>query len=234
MIGKPSEYGKPIDINEAEEHVFGFLLLNDWSARDIQGLEMPPLGPFNGKSFGTSISPWIVTIDALEAFRVAAPTKNPVPASYLRSSSAGEKKSHFAIQLKAAIEVDGCKPVTVCESKFEWLYWTIGEMIAHQTINGCPLNAGDILATGTVSGSTVDSHGCLLEITKGGKNPVALGDDISRTYLQDGDAVRLSGVAGTWGSDEFIGFGSCYGRLQESIRVPSKHDSPKHLQNSTG
>lgn len=215
IVGKPSAFGEPINIKQAEDHIFGFLLLNDWSARDIQGLEMNPLGPFNGKSFGTSISPWIVTIDALEPFRTTGPDKELAPAKYLQNQ---QSQSHYSIRLNAEIEVDETRYV-VCESRFEWLYWTVSDMIAHQTINGCPLNAGDILATGTVSGSTPGSHGCLLEITKGGKEPVSLAKDVARRYLEDGDVIRLTGSAGIPGTQEFVGFGTCYGELCESIRI---------------
>lgn len=215
VIGKPSKFTEPVNINDAEEHIFGFLLLNDWSARDIQGFEMNPLGPFNGKSFGTSISPWIVTLDALEPFRTASPVRELTPAAYLRNK---QERAHFAIQLGADIEADDQR-YTVCQSRFEWMYWTVSDMIAHQTINGCPLNAGDLLATGTVSGSTPNSHGCLLELTKGGKDPVTLGSGKIRRYLEDGDIVRLTGVAGDVGTQNFIGFGSCYGKLCDGLHM---------------
>ena len=209
VIGRPSKFGEPIDIKEADEHIFGFLLLNDWSARDIQGLEMNPLGPFNGKSFGTSISPWIITPDALEPFRVEGRAKEVSPASYLQNNG---RANHYAIRLNAEIEADGVRS-TVCQSQADWLYWSVPDMIAHQTINGCPLNAGDILATGTVSGSESGSHGCLLEITRGGKEPVKLSNG-NRTYLNDGDAVRLTGWAGNPETPDCIGFGHCYGQLR--------------------
>ena len=205
VIGKPSNFGEPIDIDEADEHIFGFLLLNDWSARDIQGLEMNPLGPFNGKSLGTSISPWIVTADALEAYRVEGTKKDSAVAPYLQSN---RKASHYSVRLGVDIEAEGAS-TTICQSQLDWLYWSVEDMIAHQTINGCPLNAGDILATGTVSGSQKGSHGCLLEITKGGKEPIDLKKGGQRTYLQDGDAVRLTGVT----PDGIVGFGFCYGQL---------------------
>ncbi|KAK5098953.1 hypothetical protein LTR24_001581 [Lithohypha guttulata] len=210
IIGRPSSLGKPININDADEHIFGFVLLNDWSARDIQGLEMNPLGPFNGKSFGTSISPWIITADALEPFRVSGRIKEELPAPYLRSK---RNTNHYAVQLNAEIEVHGARSM-VCQSRCEWLYWSVSDMVAHHTINGCPLNAGDILATGTVSGNEVGSHGCLLEITKGGKEPLDLSKGVRRTYLEDGDVVRLTGWAGTPGTGEYVGFGLCYGQLR--------------------
>jgi fumarylacetoacetase len=209
VIGQPSQYGKPVEINVAEEHIFGFLLLNDWSARDIQGLEMNPLGPFAGKSFGTSISPWIITPDALAPYRVAAPSKEIMLAPYLQHSS---REGSYAIEMKAAIEAQGIT-TDVCKSQFQWLYWTMADMIAHQTINGCPLNAGDILATGTVSGNKEGTLGCLLEITKGGKQSLKLQEGIERIYLHDGGAVRLTATAGEVGSPEYVGFGSCYGMV---------------------
>lgn len=226
VVGKPSKFGQPVKIDEADEHIFGFLLLNDWSARDIQGLEMNPLGPFNGKSFGTSVSPWVVTADALEPYRVAGPKKDLPGAPYLRSAS---NKTHYSVQLKVDIVADGV-PSTVCESRLEWLYWTVNEMIAHQTINGCPLNPGDILATGTVSGSNSGTYGCLLETTKGGKLPITLKSGAQRTYLVDGDAVRLTGFAGSSELSDVVGFGQCYGmlcvnQLEERYRQKEK-DQP--------
>lgn len=219
VIGRPSRFGEPIDIKDTDEHIFGFLLLNDWSARDIQGLEMNPLGPFSGKSFGTSISPWIITPDALEPFRNAGRGKEVSGVSYLQS----DKANHYSIQLNAEIEVNGVRTV-LCRSRCEWLYWSINEMIAHQTINGCPLNAGDILATGTISGSESGSQGCLLEITRGGKEPVSLSRGEERIYLEDGDAIRLTGWAGPPGTPECVGFGQCYGQLRGrgQVKVPDR------------
>lgn len=174
---------------------------------------MNPLGPFNGKSFGTTISPWIITIDALEPFQCPSLPKELPVAPYLHDT---KEKPSYSIQLQASIEAPTSSNV-VCSAQFEWMYWTLRDMIAHQTINGCPLSAGDFLATGTVSGSQPGSHGCLLEITKGGKEVVTLGNGETRTYLQDGDAVRLSGWAGDLGSDSCVGFGECYGTLCEAL-----------------
>lgn len=205
VIGKPSSIGNPIDISEAQDHIFGFLLLNDWSARDIQGLEMNPLGPFNGKSFGTSVSPWVITADAMEPYRVTGPAKEISVAPYLNHSAA---HNHYGLRLDVELEAEG-QTTIVCQSQLEWLYWTFSDMIAHQTINGCPLNAGDLLATGTVSGSTKSSHGCLLEITKGGKEPLVLADGRQMTYLSDNDGISLTATT----MDGKIGFGRCYGKL---------------------
>lgn len=229
VIGKPSSLGQPIDINEADEHIFGFMLLNDWSARDIQGLEMNPLGPFSGKSFGTSISPWIITADALEPYRTAGPKKDLSCVPYLKSAS---NTSHYSVQLKVDIIADGVSS-TVCESQFEWLYWTVNEMIAHQTINGCPLNAGDVLATGTVSGTDAGTHGCLLETTKGGKSPITLKSGAQRTYLEDDDAVRLTGVAKSSRLSDVVGFGQCYGRLRAN-KLLEKYKQKDKTGNTNG
>ena len=212
IIGKPSKFTESIDIRTTDDHIFGFVLLNDWSARDIQGFEMNPLGPFNGKSFGTSISPWVVTVDALAPFRVEGRKRDSEPAAYLRNS---DLKPHYAIDMGVEIEAGGTTSI-VCNSKAEYLYWSVADMIAHQTINGCPLNAGDILATGTVSGSTVESHGCLFEITKGGKRSLKLKSGDERTYLQDDDSVRLTGVTRNPDGSIAIGFGECFGTLKSA------------------
>ncbi|KAI8303846.1 Fumarylacetoacetase [Colletotrichum sp. SAR11_59] len=187
IIGKATELGDRVAISDADEHVFGLVLLNDWSARDIQGFEMNPLGPMNGKSFGTSISPWgksyrphaelfliavlkmqlvlVITLEALEPFATRPPTKDVPAQPYLLDH---KEKSSYNIALKAEVLADG-QTTTVCTAQLSWMYWTFRDLVAQQTVNGCNLNTGDVLATGTVSGAGDDEHGCLLEMTKGGK-----------------------------------------------------------------
>jgi fumarylacetoacetase len=214
VIGKPSDICKPVKIDDAMNHVFGFVLLNDWSARDIQGLEMNPLGPFNGKSTATTISPWIVTVDALEPFRAPVQERDIPEAPYLRSK---DQQSHYAVNLRAdLIEASGTES-TLCNSRLEWVYWTFKDMIAHQTINGCSIRSGDLLATGTVSGREAGTLGCLLEVTRGGKQTVRLASGEQRSYLEDGDSVRLTGWAGELGSDTCVGFGESFGKLESAL-----------------
>ena len=215
IVGKGSRFGEPVDINDVDEHIFGFVLLNDWSARDIQGLEMDPLGPLNGKSVGTTISPWLVTREALEPFAVPGPKKDRAPAPYLDD---GKEKNAYSVNLRVDVEAAGSS-TTVCNSNLQCLYWNFRDMIAHQTVNGCSLRTGDILATGTVTGSADEERGCLLESTKGGKQSFQLTDGASRTYLIDGDAVAITGWAGKLGSAECVGFGECFGTLVANPRV---------------
>lgn len=178
-------------------------------ARDIQGLEMDPLGPFNGKSFGTTVSPWVVTLDALEPFEVPGVTREIPNCSYLDDK---KEKNSYALNLDVTL-ISAGTATTLCKSKLEWLYWTFRDMVAHQTINGCSIRPGDMLATGTVSGSTEGSHGCLLESTRGGKQSVQLVGGGSRTFLENQDVVRMTGWAGEVGSPSCVGFGDCWGTL---------------------
>ncbi|KAK1539847.1 X-Pro dipeptidyl-peptidase C-terminal non-catalytic domain-containing protein [Colletotrichum costaricense] len=202
IIGKPTQLGDRVAVTDADEHIFGLVLLNDWSARDIQGFEMSPLGPMNGKSFGTSISPWVITLEALEPFATQPPPKDIPSQPYLLDN---KEKSSYNIALKAEV-VTGNGATTVCKAQLSWMYWTFRDLVAQQTINGCNLNTGDILATGTVSGAGDDEHGCLLEMTKGGKVGWKTSTGQDRMYLQDGDGVRISGQAG-----DGVGFGDCVG-----------------------
>ena len=214
VVGKPSQMGRPIKIDNADDHIFGYVLLNDWSARDIQGLEMNPLGPFNGKSAATSISPWIITADALEPFKSSLPDRDIAEAPYL---ACADKQSHYAVNLQVDLsETDGTTS-TLCRSQLDWLYWSFKHMIAHQTINGCAIRSGDLLATGTVSGREDSTLGCLLEATRGGKQMVKLASGNERRYLEDGDSVRITGYAGELGSDTCVGFGECFGKLEASL-----------------
>lgn len=181
---------------------------------------MAPLGPFNGKSFGTTISPWIVTVDALEPFKLPLGPREPAIADYLTGPG---DKAQYAMTLQAELIPSG-EPTTtstttkVCTSQLECLYWTFKDMVAHHTINGCGLQAGDLLATGTVSGDAVGAHGCLLEITKGSKQALKLAGGGERRYLQDGDAVRITGWAGELGGDDCVGFGDCVGVVAPSLQ----------------
>ena len=219
VVGKASEPGSSVTASEAGEHIFGFVLLNDWSARDIQTLEMPPLGPFLGKSLGTTISPWVVLADALEPFLKPVPERQKAVSKHLTQTG---DLAHYAVTLTVDISAAasdkynsaaGAEMMRACTSQLESLYWTIPDMIAHQTSNGCPIRSGDLLATGTVSGKEKGEHGCLLEITRGGKEAFVLEDGAERKYLEDGDTVLFSGWAGEIGSEACVGFGECRGTL---------------------
>lgn len=183
-------------------------------ARDIQALEMQPLGPMNGKSFGTTMSPWVVSLDALSPHIVASPVRDVPAAAYLEDKCL--EHSTYDIRLKVDI-LSNDNSTTVCESNVNSLYWNFRHMVAQQTINGCSLSTGDILATGTMSGSGHGSQGCLLEITAGGNRDLTLSDGSRRVFLEDGDGVRLSGWSGSDELDSGIGFGDCLG-----VILPSK------------
>ncbi|KAI0514417.1 fumarylacetoacetase [Xylaria bambusicola] len=204
IVGKPSQLGEHVQLKDADDHIFGLVLLNDWSARDIQGFEMLPLGPLNGKSFGTSISPWVVTLEALEPFE-ASPSHRVEPVTAFLQDV--KEKPNYNITLEASILSKG-HTTKVCKANISWMYWTFRDLVAQQTVNGCNVNTGDVLATGTVSGKGDDEHGCLLEMTRGGKVEFTLSDGQKRTYLQDGDSVRMTGFAGPG-----VGFGDCSGLI---------------------
>lgn len=212
IVARGNARGVPIEIGDAEDHVFGLVLLNDWSARDHQRWESVPLGPFNAKGFATSISPWIVTLDALAPFRCAPPQQNPQPLSYLR----GPDEGAFDIHLEARLLAENIQvPTTVTRTNHRFLYWTIAQQVAHHTINGCTLRLGDLCGSGTISGPTTDSAGSLLELTLNGRQPLNLGGEVTRAYLEDGDTVTLTGWCERLGHR--IGFGECVGTIIPAI-----------------
>ena len=219
-IGPGNPLGEPVPIEVAEAHLFGVCLVNDWSARDVQSWEYQPLGPFLAKSFATTISPWVVTLEALEPFRAPAfprPEGDPRPLPYLDAPTAGERG---AIDLTLEVWLTSRKmranaiaPFRLSRGNLRELYWTPAQLVAHHASNGCNLRPGDLLATGTVSGPTVDSAGCLLEITGRGAEPVALPSGEIRRFLEDGDEVTLRGYCRREGAAR-IGFGECRGRVE--------------------
>jgi fumarylacetoacetase len=200
-VGNPM--GSTISLGDAEGHVFGLCLVNDWSARDVQAWEYRPLGPFLAKSFATTISPWIVTLDALAPFRVDPPAQDPPPCDYLVDTSGGG-----AIDLTLDVALNG---QVLSRPRFAGMYWTIRQQLAHATVNGAAVTPGDLFASGTVSGPTTDEQGCLLEITWNGTRPVDVGGE-ARTFLEDGDSVVLSGRVEAAGATP-IGFGRCAGTV---------------------
>jgi len=219
VIGRPNAMGVPIGIGEAEDHVFGVTLFNDWSARDIQGWEYQPLGPFLSKNFASTISPWMVTLDALEPFRKALvrPEGDPKPLPYL-DSPANNARGAFDIQLEVVLQTPtmaaaGHAGDVISRSNFaDAAYWTIAQLVAHHTVNGCALQAGDLFGSGTLSGPQPGQAGSLLELTFGGKQPLKLSNGETRTYLQDGDTIVLKGYCERAGFRR-IGLGECRGTV---------------------
>jgi len=199
--------GEAIEINEAEDYIFGMVVFNDWSARDIQKWEYVPLGPFLAKSFASSISPWIVTLDALEPFRVESPKQDPEPFPYLKQSG----KNSFDIHLQVDITPEGGTPNTVTKSNFKYMYWTMAQQLAHHTINGCKINSGDMMGSGTLSGPTPDSYGSMLELAWQGTKPITLNNGEERKFIHDGDTVTMKGYCKKGGLR--IGFGDLSTKL---------------------
>ncbi|KAI9367245.1 hypothetical protein BJX61DRAFT_335078 [Aspergillus egyptiacus] len=215
FVSKPNELGKPVPISQAEDHVFGVVLMNDWSARDIQAWEYVPLGPFNAKNFGTTITPWVVLIDALEPFRTVGiePGDRDSLLPYLREKRADNA---FDIPLEVELTNAGGKPTLISRSNAKNLLYSFPQMLAHHTITGCNLNTGDLLGSGTISGTEGNSEGSLLEQTNG-KNPIKLADGSERLFLEDGDTVVLRGMAGTEGN--YVGFGDCVGTILPAVKL---------------
>ena len=218
FLGPGNAIGQPIGIADAEDHLFGVCLLNDWSARDIQSWEYQPLGPFLAKNFATSISPWIVTLDALEPFRSPAPPRpsgDPSPLPYLQGSGDGAFRITLEVSLRSS---KMAAPVRVSQSDFASLYWTLSQMIAHHTSNGCPLVPGDLIGSGTVSGPEKQNQGCLLELTHRGAVPLQLTTGETRAFLEDGDEVILRGWCEASGFRR-IGLGECRGVILPALRT---------------
>ncbi|MGN8225616.1 fumarylacetoacetase [Gracilimonas sp. BCB1] len=212
LTGPGNKLGQSISVHEAEEHIFGLVLVNDWSARDIQKWEYQPLGPFLAKSWATSISPWIVTMEALEPFRTACPEQNPKPLDYLNQPD----RTTFNIQLDVLLKTEQQnEPHQICSTNFRHLYWTMAQQLAHQTVAGCNVQPGDLYASGTISGDKGDSYGSMLEITWNGNNPLSLPSGEKRSFLEDGDEVIMTGFAE--GDGFKVGFGEVTGKILPAI-----------------
>ncbi|MFV8362961.1 fumarylacetoacetase [Flavobacterium sp. ZT3P35] len=199
--------GENIAVTEAEDYIFGMVLLNDWSARDIQKWEYVPLGPFLSKNFASSISPWIVTMDALEPFRTKGPKQEPTPLPYLQQKG----KHSFDINLEVAIQPENAEPTVISQTNFKYMYWSMCQQLAHHTSNGCRVNSGDMMGSGTLSGSTPDSFGSMLELTWGGKNPIKMSDGTERKFINDNDTVIMKGYCQN--GQVRIGFGEVSSKL---------------------
>jgi fumarylacetoacetase len=214
-IGVPSMLGKTVAIAKAAEHIFGSCLLNDWSARDIQGWEYQPLGPFLGKNFATTVSPWVVTREALEPFRTTAfarPPGDPAPLPYLHDP---EDRAHGGLDItleaylaSAAMREAGTAPLRLAQTSFSTVYWTVAQMVAHHASNGCNLEIGDLIGSGTVSGPDKSSWGSLLELTARGSEPIELPSGEKRGFVEDGDEIILRGFCAKAGYPR-VGFGEC-------------------------
>ncbi len=202
-----NKLGNRIPIDEAEDYIFGLVLFNDWSARDIQAWEYVPLGPFLGKNFASTISPWIVTLDALEPFRTAGPEQQPQPLPYLQQQG----KKNFDINLQAIIHPEGGQESVVSNSNFKYMYWSMAQQLTHHTVNGCNVRSGDMMGSGTISGPTKDSYGSMLELSWRGQNPITLNDGSTRKFIENGDTVILRGYSKN--NEVRIGFGDCSGKV---------------------
>jgi fumarylacetoacetase len=215
FVSTPNDLGKPVSIQEAEDHIFGLVLMNDWSARDIQAWEYIPLGPFNAKNFATTITPWVVLLDALEPFRATGlePGDRDSLLPYLREKRAANV---YDIPLEVEITNAGGKPTLISKSNAKNLLYSFPQMLAHHTITGCNMNPGDLLGSGTISGTEPGTQGSLLEQTNG-KTPLKLADGSDRLFLEDGDTIILRGTAGTEGN--YVGFGDCVGTILPAIKL---------------
>jgi fumarylacetoacetase len=211
IVGKSNVLGDSVSVNDAENHIFGMVLFNDWSARDLQKWEYVPLGPFLAKNFASHVSPWIVTMDALEPFRTASPKQEPEVLPYLQSQG----DHNFDISLEVQIAPEGKEAFTVSRSNFKHMYWSMAQQLAHHTVNGCNMRVGDVCASGTISGPTPESYGSMLELAWKGTKPIAMPDGSERKFIQDGDTVIMKGHCEKDGIR--IGFGEVAAKV-----LPSK------------
>ncbi|MCS6973382.1 MAG: fumarylacetoacetase [Cyclobacteriaceae bacterium] len=207
IIGGETKVGQSVPVDLAEDYIFGLVLFNDWSARDIQQWEYVPLGPFLSKNFASTVSPWIVTLDALEPFRTKGPEQQPEVLPYLKT----EGERNLDIHLEVLLQPQGGVPEVISRTNFRHMYWNMAQQLAHHTVNGCNLQAGDMMASGTISGPTPLSYGSLLELSWNGTRPLVLGDGSTRTFLEDGDTVIFRGYAEKDGVR--VGFGECKGKI---------------------
>lgn len=226
MLGDATSLGDTVPVNEAHQHIFGVMVLNDWSARDIQKWEYQPLGPFLGKNFCTTVSPWVVTLDALQAFRVEGPKQEPTPLPYLQNKEPWQLNLELEVALKTP-SLD--TPHVITRTNFRHIYWNQSQQLAHHTMNGCNIQPGDIFASGTVSGAEPDSVGSLLELTWAGKNPIELPNGEKRVFLQDHDTLIMRGWA--QGKGYRIGFGDVVGTVlpAKTLETESSHKAPAKM-----
>ncbi|MHA1178311.1 fumarylacetoacetase [Psychrobacter faecalis] len=213
VVGKGNNIGQPIAVDEANDHIFGMVLLNDWSARDIQKWEYVPLGPFNAKTFASEVSPWIVTMDALAPFKTACPTQEPKPLAYLN-----EKDSNNSFDINLSVELlpeNSDEATVICETNFKYMYWSMAQQLTHHTITGCKVEVGDMMGSGTISGPTPDSYGSMLEIAWNATKPVTLKGGETRSFIEDGDTVIMKGYSEKDGIR--VGFGEVRGKVLPAL-----------------
>ena len=213
VVGRGNDIGKPIAVDAAADHIFGMVLLNDWSARDIQKWEYVPLGPFNAKTFASEVSPWIVTMDALAPFKTACPTQEPKPLAYLN-----EKDSNNSFDINLSVELlpeNSDEATVVCETNFKYMYWSMAQQLTHHTITGCKVEVGDMMGSGTISGPTPDSYGSMLEIAWNATKPVTLKGGETRSFIEDGDTVIMKGYSEKDGIR--VGFGEVRGKVLPAL-----------------
>lgn len=211
VVGKSTQLGESVNVNTAEDYIFGLMLFNDWSARDIQKWEYIPLGPFLGKSFASTVSPWVVVLEALDALRVGGYKQEPEVLPYLKH----EGRANYDINLEVAIQPENAVEKVVCQSNYKYMYWNMCQQLAHHTVNGCNINVGDLCASGTISGTNPGSFGSMLELSWKGTKPIDMPDGSQRKFLNDGDTVIMRG----WGEANGvrIGFGACSGKVLPAL-----------------
>lgn len=214
IVGTASELGHPVSVAQADEMIFGYVLLNDWSARDIQAWEYQPLGPFQAKAFATSISPWIVTRAALEPFRTSTPAREFDLLPHLQEP----KPMLYDIDLSVTLQSEGGDPVTICETNYNEMYYSAPQQLAHHASSGCAMTPGDLLGSGTISGPEKHQRGSLLELSWGGKEPLDIGNGQTRSFIEDGDTLTLHGAAK--GDGYNIGFGTCSATIKPAVKFP--------------
>jgi fumarylacetoacetase len=214
IVGTASELGHPVSVAQADEMIFGYVLLNDWSARDIQAWEYQPLGPFQAKAFATSISPWIVTRAALEPFRTSTPARERDLLPYLQEP----KPMLYDIELSVTLQPEGGEATTICETNYNEMYYSAAQQLAHHASSGCPMTPGDLLGSGTISGAEKHQRGSMLELGWGGEEPLDIGGGQTRSFIEDGDTLTLHGAAK--GDGYLIGFGICSGMIKPAITFP--------------
>ena len=213
VVGKGNHIGQPIAVDDASDHIFGMVLLNDWSARDIQKWEYVPLGPFNAKTFASEVSPWIVTMDALAPFKTVCPTQEPKPLAYLNEKASDNS---FNIHLSVELLPENSETTTViCETNFKYMYWSMAQQLTHHTITGCKVEVGDMMGSGTISGPTPDSYGSMLEIAWNATKPVTLKGGETRSFIEDGDTVIMKGYSEKEGIR--VGFGEVRGKVLPAL-----------------
>lgn len=214
VVGLPSRRGCPVTVEEADAMIFGYVLLNDWSARDIQAWEYQPLGPFQAKATATTIGPWIVTKAALEPFRVSGPPRDAPLLPYLRET----RPLLYDIALEVALQPEGARETVLARTNYREMYYAAAQQLCHHTTSGCPMNTGDLIGSGTISGEDKHSRGSLLELSWGGREPIALADGGVRTFIADNDTLILRGAA--HGDGYTIGFGECAGKVLPALKDP--------------